>query len=279
MVGGVQPGENGRPGRGAIRRMFARIAPRYDFLNHLLSVGNDRRWRQRAVAEASDRWRDGRRGVRVLDTCAGTGDLALAFARSLSPEDRVYGCDYTHEMLRRFATKAARARLRRSPGIAVGDSLALPFRSGSFDVVSAAFGVRNVAVGAAGDLRDGLRQAFREMERVLLPGGRVVILEFSSPRGRWAGRIMRFYFRKVLPVVGNLISGSGETAYRYLPWSLEGFPDGEEFLGLFAEAGLRPLAARRFSAGLVTLYAAEKAVVGSPGGQDRSGGGITDGLR
>ena len=264
---------NGRPDRGSIRRMFARIAPRYDLLNHLLSAGIDAWWRRKAV-EAALRGHPRKEGVRVLDTCAGTGDLAIAFARELTPRGRVLGCDYTPEMLALFAKKALEVEVAPRLGIAAGDSLALPFRDDAFHVVSAAFGVRNVAVGAPGPPREGLVETFREMARVLRPGGRVVILEFSTPRGGWVGPALRLYFRRVLPTLGNFIFGKGETAYDYLPWSLDGFPEGSEFLKLLERAGLHPVAARPLTAGMVTLYLAEKRAAprGGPAPTCKKGG-------
>ncbi|MCZ6690380.1 MAG: ubiquinone/menaquinone biosynthesis methyltransferase [Planctomycetota bacterium] len=256
MDGDRDARRNGRPDRHTIRKMFARIAPRYDLLNRLLSGWTDQRWRRRAV-EAALRGHDG--GImKVLDTCAGTGDLGIAFARRLGPDARVFGCDFTQEMLTRFARKAAEARLESPPRIAAGDSLALPFRDETFDIVSSAFGVRNVAVGSEGGVRPALVAAFREMRRVLLPRGKAVILEFSRPHGGWAAPAMNLYFRKVLPVIGNLIAGKGETAYGYLPLSVKGFPEGEELMSLLEQAGFRALSAVPLTARIATLYLAER---------------------
>ena len=260
----ARPGSNGRPDRQSIREMFGRISTRYDLLNRILSAGIDRRWRAQAVRAAARGRPPGRAPMRVLDTCTGTGDLALAFARSQAPAAVAVGCDYAMPMLELFRKKVGRRGLGRSVRIAAGDSIALPFLADSFDVVSAAFGVRNVAVGAARDPRQGLLDAFAEMDRVLRPGGRVVILEFSTPPR--AGRLLAFYFRRVLPIIGNLISGRGEKAYSYLPWSLTGFPQGRDFLGLLAGAGFTPLYVRPLTGGLVSLYVAEKTPLPDPQG-------------
>ena len=249
--------------RESIRRMFARIAPRYDLLNWLLSAGRDQKWRARAVEHALDgaSWAaPGARGpIRVLDTCAGTGDLALAFARALAGRAHVVACDYTLPMLDLLAGKGQGPDGSPPCARTAGDSLALPFRPETFHVVSAAFGVRNVAHGAPDGLRAGLLGAFREMERVLRPGGRAVVLEFSTPSGAVTGGLVRFYFQRVLPRVGNGLAPGQESAYRYLPSSVEGFPDGEAFLDVMREAGLRPILHRTAMLGLVSLYLAEKA--------------------
>ena len=274
----AHPGSNGRPDRQSIREMFARISPRYDLLNRLLSAGIDRRWRAEAVRAASAGRSPASAPLRVLDTCTGTGDLALAFARSLAPRGVAVGCDYVLPMLDLFAKKVGRLGPGRSLPIAAGDSIALPFLADSFDVVSAAFGVRNVALGAGRDPRQGLLEAFREMDRVLRPGGRVVILEFSIPPKGELRRLLLFYFRRVLPVVGNLISGRGENAYSYLPRSLDDFPQGRDFLDLMAAAGLTPLYARPLTGGLVSLYAAEKTPLHGPRGGPVHSTGVSNAL-
>jgi demethylmenaquinone methyltransferase/2-methoxy-6-polyprenyl-1,4-benzoquinol methylase len=191
--------------------MFARIAPRYDLLNRLLSVGIDRRWR-RHLLEHLGRVRGGDvHGALVIDSCCGTGDLALALERHGA---RVVGVDFTPEMLVR-----ARRKRRGTGGLFVGgDALRLPVRSRAADAASIAFGIRNVA-----DRRQGLR----ELVRVVRPGGHVLVLEFSLPRGALLGRLYRAYFTRVLPAIGGWISGDAR-AYRYLPETVLLWPSPEE---------------------------------------------------
>jgi demethylmenaquinone methyltransferase/2-methoxy-6-polyprenyl-1,4-benzoquinol methylase len=206
--------------------MFARISGRYDLLNRLLSLGIDRAWRNTTVEAAGPI-----EGRVVVDACCGTGDLSAAFARHGA---HVVGVDFTPEMLQR-----ARPKLARSGESAVflhGDALALPVRSGIADVASVAFGVRNLA-----DARAGLA----ELARVTRPGGRVLVLEFTTPRGAILGRLYRFYFTRVLPTLGRLVSRDVE-AYQYLPRTVLAWPSPEEFqrdleaVGL-TECGFRPL--------------------------------------
>jgi len=202
-----------------VRRMFSEIAPRYDLLNRLLSLGADLRWRRRAVALALEK---GPR--RILDLATGTGDLALLLKAS-APEAEVVGADFAPPMLE-IARKKASAR-----GLSVAfqeaDALALPFPDGSFDAVTIAFGFRNFA---------DYRKALAELRRVLAPGGRLVILEFPPPPKGAFGLVYRVYFQRVLPFLGGLISGSFG-AYRYLPESVEAFPPPEALKALMEEAG------------------------------------------
>ena len=200
--------------RARIRRLFAEISPRYDLLNHLLSANRDRSWRRRVVAELSLP-----PGGRVLDICTGTGDLALEIAARV--QGRVIGTDFTPEMVRRGEEKRRRRRTRNLTFL-IADSLRLPFPDATFDVVTVAFGIRNVC-----DLAAGLN----EMLRVLRPGGEAAILEFSSPRDGWFGRVFRLYFRHVLPRLGGWISGvaAGGEAYSYLPASVGEWPSPAEF--------------------------------------------------
>jgi demethylmenaquinone methyltransferase/2-methoxy-6-polyprenyl-1,4-benzoquinol methylase len=224
--------------------MFARIAPRYDRINRILSAGRDRRWRSLAVARAIRGIPAG--PVRVLDTCAGTGDLAVAFRQALGERGRVTACDFTQEMILRLRRKSRRV------GVVVGDSRALPFRSARFDIVAAAFGIRNVALGSP----SGLGDALREMGRVLVPGGRLIILEFSRGQGHLLGRLARLWWLHIVPCIGNGASRGREKAYHYLSRSVDRFPDGEAFLDHLRKAGFAPQEARSLAGGLVTLYTA-----------------------
>jgi demethylmenaquinone methyltransferase/2-methoxy-6-polyprenyl-1,4-benzoquinol methylase len=199
--------------------MFASIARRYDTANEVLSLGIHRGWRRAAVAISG-----ARPGQRVLDCATGTGDLALEFKRAVGSSGEVIGTDFCAEMLEGAPGKARRAGL--DVKFAVADALALPYPDGGFDVVSIAFGIRNV---------DDPVRCLREMARVLKPGGSAIVLEFGQPRGAF-GALFRAYSRGVMPVVGGLLTGN-RAAYEYLPRTAASFPAGEKFLGLMREAG------------------------------------------
>lgn len=222
-----------------VAAMFGAIAPTYDLLNHLLSLNRDRAWRRVAAAALAPR-----PGWRILDLCTGTGDLGLDLALRGA---RVTGADFSQPMLARAREKARRSRAELA--LARGDAMALPFRDGVFHGASVAFGVRNFE-----DLRRGLG----EIHRVLFPGGRLAVLEFSSPGGRLWGPLYRFYFRKVLPLLGRLVSGDSG-AYAYLPETVGGFPPPEAFGEILREAGFRVELQRRLTFGVVHLHLARKA--------------------
>ena len=228
--------------------MFASISRRYDFLNHLLSLNQDKRWRKKA-AEMSEL----SRGARVLDVCTGTADLALAYSDRLGPDGFVVGADFCPEMLligkRKLGSADDVASPKRKVALVTADTLRLPFPDCAFDVVSVAFGIRNVS-----DLKAGIK----EMTRVAKPGGRVVILEFSLPENRLVGGVYLLYFTRLLPVIGRAISRAGNSAYSYLPDSVLKFPDKAEMLGIMSECGLTEASATKLSFGIVTLYIAKK---------------------
>jgi demethylmenaquinone methyltransferase / 2-methoxy-6-polyprenyl-1,4-benzoquinol methylase len=213
-----------------VRSMFGRIAGRYDLLNHVLSLGVDRAWRRATVREAGDLG-----GRTVVDVCCGTGDLSAAFARAGA---RVVGVDFTPEMLERAARKEGRA------WFVHGDALRLPLRSSVADVCAVAFGVRNLA-----DFQAGLR----EMARVVQPGGAVLVLEFSTPQGRWFAGCYRFYFTRVLPLLGRAVSGDRE-AYGYLPRTVLAWPPPEQVQRSFEQAGLVGCGFRLLSGGIACLH-------------------------
>ncbi|GLV48097.1 demethylmenaquinone methyltransferase [Thermus sp. LT1-2-5] len=202
-----------------VRRMFSEIAPRYDLLNRLLSLGADVRWRRRAVALALEK-----SPRRILDLATGTGDLALLL-KAKAPVAEVVGVDFAPPMLE-IARKKAQAR-----GLEVrfleADALALPFPEGAFDAITVAFGFRNFA---------DYGKALAELHRVLAPGGRLVLLEFPPPPTGAFGLVYRVYFQRVLPFLGGVISGNFG-AYRYLPESVEAFPPPEALKGLMERAG------------------------------------------
>ena len=217
----------------AVRTMFDRIAPVYDAMNRVMTVGLDLRWRRLAAAAVV------RPGDRVLDAACGTGDLALADAEAGARE--VVGVDFSPRMLERARRKA--------PAIewVQGDLLALPFPDGSFDAATVGFGVRNVA---------DLPLALRELARVLVPGGRVGILEITTPRGPLA-LFYRLWFDRVVPLLGKLFKGGA--AYEYLPASVRRFPGPAELAGLLRDAGFDRVRYRLLAGGIVALHSGTKA--------------------
>lgn len=203
-----------------MRRIFSEIAPRYDLLNHVLSLNFDRRWRGKAVARLG--W-EASPGGTYLDACAGTFDLGLELAGQPGFEGRVVASDFARPMLVEGMEK-----LQDRPVDPVcGDSLRLPFPDGTFQGVTVGFGVRNLA-----DLEGGLA----EFHRVLRPGGRLVILEFTVPPNRLMRALYMLYFTRILPVVGRVVSGH-PWAYTYLPESVKEFPEPDELAELMARVG------------------------------------------
>ncbi|MDX1530496.1 MAG: bifunctional demethylmenaquinone methyltransferase/2-methoxy-6-polyprenyl-1,4-benzoquinol methylase UbiE [Rhodothermales bacterium] len=222
-----------------VERMFDAIAPRYDLLNRVLSLGIDRGWRKRAVRMAADALEGP--PERVLDVATGTADLAVE-ALSMAPAE-VVGVDLSEAMLERGRAKL-RARGIGRVTLQKGDAEALPFPDGHFDAALVAFGVRNFE-----DLQAGLR----EMRRVLRPGGVLVVLELSKPRAFPFRQLYDFYSLKLLPLVGRLVSGD-RGAYTYLPESVRAFPDGAAFLRELERAGFADRAERRLTFGVASLY-------------------------
>jgi demethylmenaquinone methyltransferase/2-methoxy-6-polyprenyl-1,4-benzoquinol methylase len=222
---------------GQVRRVFSEIAPRYDLLNHVLSLNIDRRWRKAAVEHLG--WEGVPEGT-YLDACAGTYELALALAGREGFRGRVVAADFAHPMLAQGASKIIRAPV--APVCA--DSLELPFPDAAFDGATVGFGVRNLA-----DVRTGLA----ELRRVLRPGGRLVVLEFTEPPNRVVRAGYLFYFRRILPVVGRLVSGH-QWAYTYLPESVKEFPGPKELGSLFEQVGFRDVGWRLLTGGIAALH-------------------------
>ncbi|MDR1415389.1 MAG: bifunctional demethylmenaquinone methyltransferase/2-methoxy-6-polyprenyl-1,4-benzoquinol methylase UbiE [Odoribacteraceae bacterium] len=222
-----------------VRDMFNDIAPRYDLLNHLLSLGIDKRWRTLAARCLA-------KGAGVLDVACGTGDFAITAARRGAA--RVTGVDISEKMLDVARAKARAKHLDHRVSFLQGDAEELHFPDGSFDAVTVAFGARNF---------ERLDKALDEIARVTRPGGRLVILEFSVPERFPVKQLYRFYFTRLLPRVGGIISGRGD-AYAYLPASVYPFPRGEKFLDILRAAGFHGATARPLSFGIATLYTAEK---------------------
>jgi demethylmenaquinone methyltransferase / 2-methoxy-6-polyprenyl-1,4-benzoquinol methylase len=220
-----------------VRRVFSEIAPRYDLLNHVLSLNLDRWWRRQAVGEL--RW-GRRRAGRYVDLCAGTLDVGAALAREPGFQGLVVGVDFAEPMLRAGAGKAPPNVL--TP--VVGDAQALPLADGSAAGAIVAFGIRNVA---------DLDAALREVRRVLEPGGRFVVLEFTTPRNGLVRAAYHLYFRHVLPAVGRLVSGH-RTAYAYLPHSVASFPAEEELAARMAAAGFDDVSWRSLTLGVAAIH-------------------------
>jgi demethylmenaquinone methyltransferase / 2-methoxy-6-polyprenyl-1,4-benzoquinol methylase len=225
-----------------VRGMFGRIAPRYDLLNHLLSMNIDRYWRARTVARVSGVLSNP--GARVLDVCCGTGDLMLALESKGSA--RVFGSDFCHPMLVAAQRKIERGRFRST--LFEADALDLPLPDASLDLVTIAFGFRNLA---------NYQHGFRELRRLLRPGGLVAILEFSTPPNAVLARLYDFYSRAILPALGGLISGSKE-AYSYLPESVRKFPGAADLADQMRAAGFANVRFERMTAGIVALHLGQR---------------------
>jgi len=224
----------------AVREMFTAIAPRYDLLNHLLSMNVDRLWWRRAARTFTHVL--ARPDARVLDLCCGTADMALAIRRRAADSASIFGADFSHAMLT-LAQRKARGRVN----LIEADALALPVGDACFDLLVSAFGFRNLA-----DYDAGLREIFR----VLRPGGEVGILDFGEPKGV-LGKIYRVYFRRVLPVVGTVISGV-RGPYSYLPASVERFPDPEQMLERMRAVGFHDVSWTPYTFGIAGLYRGAK---------------------
>jgi demethylmenaquinone methyltransferase/2-methoxy-6-polyprenyl-1,4-benzoquinol methylase len=216
--------------------MFEGVAPRYDFLNRVLSLGIDRGWRRRVVESLELRPEH-----RVLDLCCGTGDLALEIARQAP----VTACDFTWSMITRARAKSTSTG--RNVAIACADTLNLPFAADVFDRATIAFGIRNL---------ESMTEGLAEIRRVLKPGGRIAILEFSQPNRGWLKLPYRVYLDWLLPAVGGLLSR--KDAYRYLAESIQGFPVPEVLVRLLEEARFREPRYSRLSGGIVALHLASK---------------------
>jgi demethylmenaquinone methyltransferase / 2-methoxy-6-polyprenyl-1,4-benzoquinol methylase len=241
---GTQPAgaNNEQEASRQVREMFTRIAPRYDLLNHLLSAQMDRLWRARTARELAAILR--RPDALVLDLCCGTGDLTFVLQRKA--KGRVLGVDFSHTMLVRAREKALAANGASPAPLLEADALHLPFADKSFDLVTSAFGFRNLA-----NYEDGLKEIFR----VLKPGATLGVLEFSEPAPGFLGDAYRFYTRTVLPKIGRWISGDAE-AYAYLPKSVAGFFRPEEFASVLRAVGYRQVRFQLMTLGSVALHLA-----------------------
>jgi demethylmenaquinone methyltransferase/2-methoxy-6-polyprenyl-1,4-benzoquinol methylase len=239
MTGSTPRGVTGEQAAGRwVRDMFDRVSPRYDLLNHLLSFNIDRRWRARLVEQVSPILL--RHDAVVLDLCCGTGDVLQALERR--GRGAVLGSDFSHRMLVQAQHKGIASPLFES------DALMLPLRDGSLDLITIAFGFRNLA---------NYRRGLEELMRVLKPGGLVAILEFSQPTSRAFRALYGFFSRRVLPWIGGAISGSRE-AYAYLPESIRRFPGADELSSEIRAAGFAEVDFERLTGGAVALHVASK---------------------
>jgi demethylmenaquinone methyltransferase / 2-methoxy-6-polyprenyl-1,4-benzoquinol methylase len=242
-AGSVDQGSTVDKSGNRVRGMFAEIAPRYDLVNRMLSGGIDVWWRHVTVSRAAPP----RTGA-ILDVCTGTGDLALAYRAKCGPGVRVVASDFCRPMLDRGIEKSAKA------GAAIewveADAMALPFPDATFDLVTVAFGLRNIA-----DTSRGLA----EMARVCKPGGRLAILEFSLPKNVIIRNAYLWYFRRVLPFIGNTVARNRSDAYTYLNQSVEAFPSGEALASLVRAAGFDRVEMVPLTFGIATLSIATRA--------------------
>lgn len=226
-----------------IQQMFDGIAPSYDRLNHLMSLGVDKIWRRRALKEIVDGTQQ-----QILDVACGTGDSTIAIALKAAPGSRITGIDISTGMMEPLMRKAAHEGVHDRIKLLVADALDMPFPDGTFHRVTCAFGVRNFE-----DKSRGLA----EFHRVLKPGGKAVILELSVPSKPWLRQLYDIYFMHILPWIGGMVSGNKE-AYRYLPASVHAFPSPPAFCAMMEEAGFRNVRHISLSMGLCRLYTGEK---------------------
>lgn len=239
----LTPYKNNKSGKKEqVALMFNNIARRYDFLNHFLSLGIDKIWRRKTIKTL--------KGVApnpiILDVASGTGDLAIA-ALKLNPK-KIIGIDISEEMLRVGKEKIKKKKLEEIINLQKGDSEDIQFESNYFDGVTVAFGVRNF---------ENLNKGLSEMHRVLKPNGRVAILEFSKPKSFPVKQIYNFYFKRILPFIGKLVS-KDNAAYTYLPESVIQFPERDLFIQELEKLGYKNCSFRTLSFGIATIYSAEK---------------------
>lgn len=225
-----------------VAEMFNNIAGRYDFLNHFLSLGIDKTWRNKAIKEIASV-----KPVTILDVATGTGDLAITASRIVN-NAKITGVDIADQMLDEGRKKIAAQNLTETIKMQLADSEALPFAENSFDAVMCAYGVRNF---------ENLEAGLSEMQRVMRPGGKLAILEFSRPASFPVKQLYTFYFKNILPAIGGLLSRH-KTAYTYLPESVNAFPDGKNFCDILTHCGFKNAHARPLTLGVTTLYTATK---------------------
>ena len=238
-MGNIKPyGEEAGSKRRQVEQMFDNIAPYYDLLNRVLSLGIDKVWRKKAIALLKEH-----NPKKVLDIATGTGDLALEVARQLQPSS-IIGLDISNEMLEIGRKKIAKKQLSNLIQMTQGDSENLAFGDNTFDALTVAFGVRNF---------EHLEVGLREMYRVLKPGGKVVILEFSRPTAFPFKQLFNGYFKYILPNIGKLTSKDPK-AYQYLYESVQAFPEGTDFVNILDNIGFKSNQCKRLSLGICSIY-------------------------
>ena len=236
----IKPYDSVRPKTDQVEEMFDSIAPAYDFMNRAMTLGIDKLWRAKAVKMIRRR-----QPADILDVATGTGDLAIKLAREI-PGVRVTGVDLSEQMLAIGRDKVRLAGLSDRISLSKADCLALPMADASFDAVTVAYGVRNF---------EHLAQGYREMARVLRPGGMLCVVELSVPQSRLVRPFYELYTRRIIPVIGRMVS-SDRSAYTYLPASIAAMPQGERMLAIMEEAGLVRPALRPLTLGVCTIYTA-----------------------
>ncbi len=226
----------------SIRRLFDNIAPTYDLLNHLLSLGRDFYWRKKAVRELKglEGW--------ILDIATGTGDVAIEMIHQNSHHRKVFGLDFSPSMIERARQKVLKKGLSQSITLSLGDALSLPFRDNTFSATMIAFGLRNIVMK---------EQALSEMVRVIQKGGKVIILEFIFPQKGLLRRVYPIYFQRVLPWVGGLVSGD-RGAYAYLPESVRHFASVENYEEIMWKVGLEKVSYRSLTGGVASVISGIK---------------------
>ena len=238
----VKPYEKEGSKKNQVSNMFDKIAPYYDFLNALLSMGIDTIWRRKAIQLLAKQQPE-----MVLDVATGTADLAIEAARSLNPK-QVIGVDISNEMLDIGRNKVRKQNLEDQISLQEGDSENLNFADNTFDAITVAFGVRNF---------ENLERGLKEMQRVLKSGGQLVVLEFSKPSIFPFRQIFNGYFKYVLPTIGKLTSKDPK-AYKYLYESVQAFPDGQNFVSILEKTGFNSNQCKRLSLGICTIYSGIK---------------------
>jgi len=227
--------------KGQVEEMFDNISPKYDLLNHLLSVNIDKLWRRRTIKKLKLH-----SPKRILDIATGTGDFALEATKIAEVE--IVGIDISEGMLRVARQKIKKKQLDQQVSLQKADSEDLPFEDATFDAAIVGFGVRNF---------ENLKKGLAEILRVIKPGGTFYVLEFSKPQQVPFKQVYRFYFKQILPFVGRLIS-KDKSAYTYLPESVDEFPDGDNFLAILAEVGFTGSICYRQTFGIASIYEAHK---------------------
>lgn len=240
MSSSVKPYAEEGSKREQVEQMFDRISPKYDLLNRMLSMGTDQGWRRKVIRGVGQEPVD-----QLLDVATGTADLAIMASKVAQ---RITGADISAGMLEHGRVKVAKAGLSDRITLVQADAANLPFMDNTFDAITVAFGVRNF---------EDLPQGIRGMARVLRPGGRLFVLEFSQPQTTPFKQLFRFYFHRIMPLVGRMVS-KDDAAYTYLPESVDAFPQGKEFEKILADCGLREVRSRQLTFGVATLYTARK---------------------